>query len=272
MDNWLLIAVAVIFLIGIVTGVVRGFFRIGLSILSTVLTIVLMIFLNPYVAEALTKYTPIDDMIKEKCIEVFMPRLTDEQLSKIDFSGTPLAELSREQLADLGSLDWGSMGIDEKDVLKILGDVPRDDQIKQIEGSALPTFMKNTILENNNSEIYKTLSVTSFTEYVASYIAQMAIKLLSFLITFLLAIIIVKALMAAVDIIGEVPVLGTLNRIAGGVLGIVGALLFVWLVFLVITVMYSTAFGKACFDMIESSQILTYLYNKNILLQKLLRF
>ena len=88
MDNWLLIAVGVIFLIGIVTGFVRGFFKIGLSILSTVLTIVLMIFLNPYVAEALTKYTPIDDMIEEKCIEVFMPKLSDERLGKIDLSGT----------------------------------------------------------------------------------------------------------------------------------------------------------------------------------------
>ena len=272
MDNWLLIAVGVIFLIGIVTGFVRGFFKIGLSILSTVLTIVLMIFLNPYVAEALTKYTPIDDMIEEKCIEVFMPKLSDERLGKIDLSGTPLAGLNKEQLTDLSSLDWESMGIDEKDVLKVLGEIPKDEQIKQIEGSALPTFMKNAILENNNSEIYKTLGVTSFTEYIATYIAQMAIKLLSFLVTFLLAIIIVRALMAAVDIIGELPVLGILNHIAGGILGIAGALLFVWIGFLVITVAYSTAFGKSCFDMIESSQILTFLYNKNILLQKLLRF
>lgn len=272
MNNWLLIIVAMIFLIGIVIGFVRGFFKIGLSILSTVMTIVLMIFLNPYVAEALTKYTPVDDMIKDKCIEMFMPKLSAEELAEIDLSKTPLAGLSKEQLADLGSIDWESMGIEEKDILKVLGEIPKDEQIKQVEKSLLPSFMKNAILENNNSEIYKILGVASFTEYVAAYIAQMAIKLVSFLVTFLLAIIIVRALMAAVDIIGELPVLGTLNHIAGGILGIAGALLFVWLGFLVITVMYSTAFGKTCFDMIESSRILTFLYDKNILLQKLLRF
>ena len=46
--------------------------------------------------------------------------------------------------------------------------------------------------------------------------ARLVLKLISFLVTFLLAIIIVKALMFAVNIIGELPVLGLINRFAGG--------------------------------------------------------
>lgn len=49
MDNWLLIIVGVVFLISIVVGYVRGFFKIGMSLISTALTIVLVIFLTPYV-------------------------------------------------------------------------------------------------------------------------------------------------------------------------------------------------------------------------------
>lgn len=272
MDNWLLIIVGVIFLICIVVGFVRGFFRIGLSLLSTVLTIVLMIVLNPYVAQALTKYTPIDDMIETKCIEAFMPEISTEELAKVDLSGTPLAGLSDDQLADLNDLDWERLGITGKDVLKVIGEIPKDIQIKLIEESTLPTFMKNIILENNNSAIYSELSVTSFPEYVASYISRMVIKIISFLVTFLLAVIIVKALMAAVDIIGELPVVGLLNRFAGALLGVFIALVIVWLGFLILTLVYTSTVGKQCFDMIESSQILTFLYDKNILLQKLLKF
>lgn len=272
MDNWLLIIVGVIFLISMVVGYVRGFFRMGLSLLSTVLTIVLMIVLNPYVAQALTKYTPIDNMIEARCIEAFMPEITSEELAKIDLSGTPLAGLSKADLEDLSHLDWERLGITTKDVLGLIGEIPKDVQIKQIEDSGLPTFMKNIILENNNTEIYNELNVSSFPEYVASYISRMIIKIISFLVTFLLVIIIVKALMVAVDIIGELPVVGLLNRFVGALAGVFVALLIVWLGFLVLALTYDTTVGKACFEMIESSQILTFLYEKNILLQKLLKF
>lgn len=51
MDNWLLIIVATVFLVCIVVGYIRGFLKLGLSLLSTVLTIVIVAFLSPYVAE-----------------------------------------------------------------------------------------------------------------------------------------------------------------------------------------------------------------------------
>lgn len=133
MDNWLLIIVGVLFLVCMVVGFVRGFFKIGLSLLSTVLTIVLMVILNPYVAQALTKYTPIDDMIETKCIEAFMPQISTEELAKIDLSGTPLAGLNEDQLSDLNKLDWDRLGITAKDILKVIGEIPKETQIKQIE-------------------------------------------------------------------------------------------------------------------------------------------
>lgn len=272
MNNWLLIMVGVIFIICMAVGYLRGFFRIALSLVSVVLTIVLMIVLNPYVAHALTKYTPISEMIETKCTEAFMPEISAEELSKVDLSGTPLAGLSGDDLANLKELDWEQLGITAEDVLKVVGEIPKDAQIKQIENSALPSFMKNIILENNNSEIYSELNVSSFPEYVASYISRMVIKIVSFLVTFLLAIIIVRALMAAVDIIGELPVVGLLNRFAGALAGIFVALLIVWIAFLILTLVYTTAVGKMCFELIEDSAILTFLYDKNILLQKLLKF
>ena len=61
MDNWLLIIVATIFIICIVVGYVRGFLKLGISLLSTVLTLILVLFLSPHVANALEEYTPVDD-------------------------------------------------------------------------------------------------------------------------------------------------------------------------------------------------------------------
>lgn len=90
MDNWLLIIVGVIFLISIVAGYVRGLLKIGISLLATVLSIVLVMFLAPYVSDALIKWTPADEMIEEKCMEMFMPQISADTLKNADLSGLHL--------------------------------------------------------------------------------------------------------------------------------------------------------------------------------------
>ena len=272
MDNWLLIIVGVIFLVSMVVGGIRGFFKIGLSLLSTALTIVLVLFLSPFVADALQNHTPVNDVIEKKVVEAFMPEISTEELGSMDLSGTALGELSPDEIASLNEADWDMLGITPQDILSVMGEIPKDVQIKEIESAPLPTFLKNALMENNNATIYDELGVQTFPEYVASYIARLAIRVISFLVTFLLAIIIVKALMVAVNIIGELPVIGFFNHLGGAVLGIFIALVIVWLGFLVVTVCYSTKAGTACFDMIEKSQILTLLYEKNPLLYKLMSF
>ena len=148
-------------------------------------------------------------------------------------------------------------------------EIPRS---REIENSPLPQFLKDALLENNNSIIYQELGADSFPKYVAAFISRMVLNVVSFLVTFLLAIIIVKALMFAVNIIGELPVLGLINHLAGGVLGIVLGLVIVWVGFLVITLLYTTEAGMACFEMIEKSSILSFLYDANPLLNRLLGF
>ena len=187
-------------------------------------------------------------------------------------NGTPLEELSQEQLQNLNELDWDMLGITSDDIMNLLGEIPKDVQIQEIENAPMPQFLKDELIENNNSTIYGELGVNSFPRYVAAYISRLVLNLLSFLVTFLLAIIIVKALMFAVNIIGELPVLGLVNHIAGAGLGLVLAVVIVWLGFLIMTLAYTTEVGMACFDMMEKSQILQFLYDTNPLLIRLVSF
>lgn len=272
MDNWLLIIVATIFLVCVAVGYVRGFLKLGISLLSTVLTLVIVLFLSPYVADALEKYTPVDDYIETRIVEAFIPDITQEDLGQYDLSGTPFENLSPEQLENLGDLDLDLLGITTDDILNIIGEIPKDTQIAEIENAPMPQFLKDELIENNNSTIYSELGVQDFPHYVAAYMARLVLKLISFLVTFLLAIIIVKALMFAVNIIGELPVLGLVNHIAGGALGLVLAIVIVWLGFLVMTLAYTTEAGMACFEMVEKSSVLQFLYNTNPLLIRLLGF
>ncbi len=272
MNNWLLIIVITIFVVCIVGGYIRGFLKFGISLLSTVLTLVIVAFLSPYVADALAKYTPVDDFIEERCVEAFMPEISVEDLRDADLRGTPFEDLTPEEMQNLNELDWDMLGITSDDILSLIGDIPKDTQIREIEDAPMPQFLKDMLLENNNSEIYDVLGVKSFPSYVANYISRMVLNIISFLVTFLIAIIIVKALMFAVNIIGELPVLGLANHIAGGALGLVLGLVITWVGFLIITLLYTTEAGSACFDMMEKSSILTFLYDVNPLLNRLIGF
>lgn len=272
MENWLLIIVGVIFLVSIVAGAVRGFLRIGISLLSTVLTAALVVFLAPHVGDAIAKYTPLDDVMQEKIIEAFLPDMSAESLADKDLSGTPLSNIPVEDIVKMTDLEWERLGISASDIMKIFGDIPKDQQIKDIEDSTMPEFLKEMLLENNNTAIYEELGVDSFPQYIASYISRMFLNVVSFLVTFILAFVIVKALMAAVDILGELPVLGAFNYVGGAALGALGAVLFVWVMFLAIAILYSTPIGDVCFSMIDSSVILTILYESNPLLGWLVAF
>ena len=86
MENWLLLAVGIVFLVCMIAGFVKGFLRIGLSLLSTILTLVLVSFLSPYVSDALMKHTPAQDVLEKKIVEAFMPEISADDLLKANLT------------------------------------------------------------------------------------------------------------------------------------------------------------------------------------------
>ena len=72
-----------------------------------------------------------------------------------------------------------------------------------------------------------------------------------------------RAIIFALDIVAEIPVLGLINRLAGGVIGFAGALIIVWLLFVVVTLLYTTVIGKDIYEAIQGNGILKFLYDNN---------
>ena len=82
--NWLEISIGIVFLICIITGLVRGAIRIMVSLIATIVTFVIVFFATPYVSQAVEKYTPLDDMIKQKVVST----MADAATSAITGGGT----------------------------------------------------------------------------------------------------------------------------------------------------------------------------------------
>lgn len=240
MMNGLSIVVAGIFLLCAFWGYRRGFIKIVASLAATLATIMLVAFLTPYVSGMLLKVIPIEKTMQEKCIEILMPEAEVEEGEELALPDD--AETSRET------------------------------QITLIENAKLPEIFRQSLLENNNDEIYETLGVTTFTEYVGSYLAKLVANIISFLLTLIVVTIAVRTVTYTLGIIAKLPIIGGLNRVAGGILGMGTGLVMIWILFIVITLMYDTEIGVLCFQHIGENEFLTELYNNNILMNFITKF
>lgn len=264
--NWLLIAVGIIFLVCIMAGIIQGFLKIIISLAAAAATIALVIFLTPYTTEALYKWTPIDDMIQDKCEEALQPDLENIDLSGVTVGGIDLGALGE---INLGDIDFESLGIDKKAVEEALSkiEIPKETQTNLIKKAGLPQFIEDGLVENNNDETYKELGITTFQEYIGAYVTKIIMNIIAFLLTFFIAGIIMRVIIYALAIMEELPVIHGINRLAGGAAGIVMGFIIVWVVFLVLTLMYESEIGEMCFKWIQESWILQLLYNTNPILK-----
>ena len=234
--NKLLLVVGAIFLISIIVGYVRGFLKIAVSLAITVASIFLVMAISPHISAWLQESTAIEETVKNKLEEMIeMPE-----------------GMSPETLASV--------------------EIPREQQIALIEGAGLPGMIRDMLLENNNSEAYQALGVTNFVDYIGSYITKLIADIIAFLVAWMIVTIIARILMGVIGIIGKIPVIGGVNKLVGAVVGAGIALIIVWILFILVTLLYNTTVGQACMTDIAASQILTKLYDGNVLMKFITKF
>ena len=298
--DFVVLGIGLIFLICVIVGIYKGAIKIAVSLVTTLLTLVIVFFATPFVADLIESKTPVDSMIKDQVMKT-MASVASEQLAgareggidaedvrkaleaagvseeKLQEYGISIddivnGEISSEQLAEYGISKnvlaglgtEGSTGIEE--ALEN-ADIPKDLQIKAIEMAELPEVFKSLLSDNNNDVIYEKLGVKTFAEYVGEFLSKLIIHIVAFLCTFLLVTIVLRAIIFALDIVSELPVLGFFNRLAGGVVGAAGGLIIIWLFSVVITLLYVTAFGREIYQVIQENAILNMLYENNPLMK-----
>ena len=114
-------------------------------------------------------------------------------------------------------------------------------QIDAINSLSVPQPIKTMLLDNNNSVVHGLLNVQNG---VADYISRY-MKLGRF--------------------ISKLPIISTFNAIAGGALGIVGGVVFVWVIFTVMNIFITNDFFSVLNDKIATSYLGKYLYDNNLI-------
>lgn len=131
----------------------------------------------------------------------------------------------------------------------------------------LPDLLSNGLVRNNNSDIYRYLAVTTFSDYIAQYLACMTVNGISFLISLLMATILVWSVTWMFNLASRLPVIHGMNKIAGAFLGVAKFLIVIWILFLALTIICNTETGEAALQIVKKDCILNYLYDRDILIK-----
>jgi len=131
----------------------------------------------------------------------------------------------------------------------------------------LPELVRKKLKENNNTEIYQAMAVDNFKQYIYTYITNMILNAISYLALFVLIAVLLRILAEALNIISKLPVIKELDQLAGGVLGLLQAFLLFWIFTGVLAVCSHTAWAQNLYGMINDSEVLSVLYNRNLLVE-----
>lgn len=234
--NWLFLTVVIVILCCAYYGYKKGIVRIVFSIGSLMIAIALAAIFTPYMNEYLRYNTNVYTSIEEKCVEL---------LGRSDGQGETVPVDEQSTVAEKEGQ------VQQREVQSILSE------------QRLPASLKESIQKMSLSVEEQAQSAQTA---VAGSIADMALSAICFVATLLMVRIVLMILSRVLNIITKLPIIHGINQFAGLVFGLAEGVLIVWIFFIFLTCILQTAFGQNCVKMILDNEVLTYLFDHNLLM------
>lgn len=132
------------------------------------------------------------------------------------------------------------------------------------------TFNETSILDKMDlSKIQNVIDIESMNlsikEYVSTNLSNLLLNILCGIAVFLATMLILKIIIKFLDIVDIIPIVGQINKLFGGVLGVFQSLLLIWIVFAVLKFLSVLPPVKDVItNNIENTFFLNYIYENNI--------
>lgn len=139
-------------------------------------------------------------------------------------------------------------------------------QVSIINDLDLPEYLKSTILNCNNSEMYEALQVENVYDYISKTIAVLLINTVMFLVFSLGCGLFCYFFGQGIMEMGKLPIVREIDKIGGGLLGAIRGIIFIWIFFLILSFATTTSWGAEILSQISQCVPLKWLYDNNILL------
>ncbi len=141
---------------------------------------------------------------------------------------------------------------------------------KTIDNLMLPETLKASLREGNTPENYMNMGVKDASDYVVKWLSSLVFSVIVYICAFILVRIGLWLATLVLDSLVRLPVLRQLNMLAGGAIGILLAVLLLWIGGLAATAAAATGWGSEVCARIAESTFLTWLNDQNILIRGVL--
>ena len=142
----------------------------------------------------------------------------------------------------------------------------KGEQVELISELALPDTLKENMLNNNNSEVYSLLEASGVHEYIAKSMAMVVINALVFIILVIVSNVFFSTLGKGLGKITRLPIIRSIDKIGGGMLGCMQGLIVIWMLFLVLAISSTAEVSQELIKAISGNELLKLLYDNNLLL------
>lgn len=217
----------------------------GIAVLALIAAACIMGFQKGFVKEIVSVFFMLISFLLVWAVNPYVNTFVKEYTPVYDTIQDKCQTLVSEQIGNKKTLD-------------------KEEQNQVMENMELPDLLKNALVENNTAETYRYLAVSTFTEYISDSLAVMAVNGISFLISFVLSAAVIKLLGFILNVLIKLPVINGINKIAGAAVGGIKCIIFIWIAFLVLTLLCNTTLGQQGMALIQQDAFLNFLYSQNV--------
>ena len=97
-------------------------------------------------------------------------------------------------------------------------------------------------------------------------VKEAALSVAAFIVTFIILKWLIKKILRFFRILRDAPVIGSADRMLGGIAGFAGGLLIIWGTFFFLLLFYGPEGLPALFDAINKNEFVKLLYNNNLIM------
>lgn len=130
----------------------------------------------------------------------------------------------------------------------------------------IPEFLQELMLQHNNPAIYQMLNVSSLEEFISSYVANIAINIMSCIIVLILVLIGLRFIAGTLNIISKLPIINSMNKLGGAAVGVLKGTIAIWIMFLGMSLMALHENHYNILLEVEESSIGLWFYQNNVIL------
>lgn len=280
--NILTIGILAVFFLFAVNGWKKGMVKKLAGILALVLSSFLVSVALPYITEFIKSETPVYQYIIKQCETVIGgqnitywitgekngDKIDREEIrALLDYYGmdsSVVDDMSDEELERLAKEYFQEYLEESESSSRTLTKI---EQTKLIQNLPIPEFLKEQLLNYNNSEGYGKLEAADFNSYLVNFFANIILNILAFIAALIVVQLVLWTGITALDLFSRLPVLNFVNHIGGLAVGALQGLFAVWMIFLLISLLSATETGMTFMNMVNESVLLQPMYESNVFLK-----